>query len=177
MANVMFEIIEPLKKYYSHTKSWLNLGATSAHYPDTAAWMEGFSRPLWALGSYFADGSTDVEWEDIYVKGIISGTDKESFEYWEDCVPFDQKLVEMAAIAYTLLWSGDKILGKMTEAQKDNLFAWLSQMKHDWCHKCNWQFFNVLVCLALKKNGREYDKDGLETSLQFIDECYLGEGW
>lgn len=177
MAKVMFNIIEPLKKYYSHTKSWLNLGATSAHYPDTAAWMEGFSRPLWALGSYFADGSTDAEWEDIYVKGIISGTDKESFEYWEDCVPFDQKLVEMAAIAYTLLWSGDTILGRMTEGQKDNLFSWLSQIKSDWCHKCNWQFFNILVKVLLKKNAREYDETDMEKSLDFIEKCYLGDGW
>lgn len=177
MSEALLELIEPLKKYYSHTKSWLNLGATSAHYPDTSAWLEGFSRPLWGLGSYFADGSTNEEWENIYVKGIISGTDPKSFEYWEDCVPFDQKLVEMAAIAYTLLWSGNKLLDKMDDSQKNNLFNWLSQMKSDWCHKCNWQFFNVLVKLALKKNNRDYDKEDLEKSLEFIEECYIGNGW
>ncbi len=177
MVDVLLKIIDPLKKYYSHTKSWLNLGATSAHYPDTAAWMEGFSRTLWGLGPLWAGGSDTAEWEDIYVKGIISGTDPESFEYWEDCVPYDQKLVEMAAISYALLWSGDKILGRMNEQQKDNLFGWLSQINNDWCYNCNWKFFNVMVKIALKLNGRGYDEDDMQKSLEFIDECYLGDGW
>ena len=176
MADILLDLIEPLKKYYSKTKAWLNLGATSAHYPDAAAWMEGFSRPLWGLGSYFAV-SSDEEWERIYLQGIISGTDPASEEYWEDCVPYDQKLVEMAAIAYTLLWTGDKLTGRMTEKQRKNLFSWLSQINHNPCHNCNWRFFHILVNVALKKAGEEYDEKGMAESLSFIDDCYVGSGW
>ena len=177
MADLLLELLEPLKKYYSPKKAWLNLGATSAHYPDTAAWMEGFSRPLWGLGSYWADGSSNEEWEQIYIQGITAGTDPASDEYWEDCVPYDQKLVEMAAISYTLLWPGDKILGRMTGEQKKNLFSWLSQINHNPCHNCNWRFFHILVNIALKKTGEEYDEKGMQESLDFIDECYVGDGW
>ena len=177
MADIMLKLLEPLKKYYSPQKAWLNLGATSAHYPDTAAWMEGFSRPLWGLGSYWAGGSSDEEWEQIYIQGIIAGTDPASDEYWEDCVPYDQKLVEMAAISYTLLWTGDKLTGKMTEQQRKNLFSWLSQINHNPCHNCNWRFFHILVNVALKKAGEEYDEKGMRESLDFIDECYVGNGW
>ncbi len=176
-ADIMLDIIEPLKKYYSPTKSWLNLGATSAHYPEEAAWVEGFSRPLWGLGSYWAGGSSDKEWEDIYVQGLISGSDPESPEYWTDCVPYDQKLVEMAAMSYTILWNEDKILGRMTEKQKSNLFAWLSQINNNPCHSCNWRFFHVLVNMALKKAGVEYDVKGMEESLVFLEDCYAGDGW
>ena len=176
MADTLFYLIAPLKKYYSKTKSWLNLGATSAHYPDTAAWMEGFSRPLWGLGSYWTHSGNE-EWERIYLQGIISGTDPESEEYWGDCVPYDQKLVEMAAIAYTLLWTGDKLTGKMTEQQRKNLFSWLSQINSNPCHNCNWRFFHILVNVALKKAGEKYDQKGMEESLNFIDECYVGNGW
>lgn len=176
MADTLLDLIEPLKKYYSKTKAWLNLGATGAHYPDTAAWMEGFSRPLWGLGSYFAN-SSDEEWEQIYLQGIISGTDPANREYWGDCVPYDQKLVEMAAIAYTLLWTNGKLTGKMTERQKSNLFSWLSQINSNPCYSCNWKFFHILVNVALKKAGAEYDQKGMEESLSFIDECYAGKGW
>ena len=177
MADVMLELLEPLKKHYSPQKAWLNLGATSAHYPDTAAWMEGFSRPLWGFGSYWADGSGNEEWERIYTQGMIAGTDPTSDEYWEDCVPYDQKLVEMAAISYTLLWTGDKLTGKMTEQQRKNFFSWLSRINHNPCHNCNWRFFHVLVNVALKKAGEEYDEKGMQESLDFIDECYVGNGW
>ena len=177
MADVMLGLIEPLKEYYSPKRAWLNLGATSAHYPDTAAWMEGFSRPLWGLGSYWADGSGGEEWERIYLRGIISGADPECEEYWGDCVPYDQKLVEMAAISFTLLWSGDRLLGGMTGAQRKNLFSWLSQINRNPCHNCNWRFFHILVNMALKAAGEEYDEKGMRESLDFIDACYIGDGW
>lgn len=177
MADIMFGLIEPLKKYYSREKAWLNLGNTSAHYPDTDAWMEGFSRPLWGLGAYWADGSSDKEWEEIYLQGMIAGTDPGSEEYWGDCVPYDQKLVEMAALSYTMLWSGDKFLARMMDGQRKNLFLWLSQINHNPCHDCNWRFFHILVNVALKIAGEEYDEEGMAESLQFIDDCYVGNGW
>ena len=177
MADVMLGLIEPLKKYYSPKRAWLDLGSTSAHYPDAAAWMEGFSRPLWGLGSYWAGGSEDEEWEQIYLRGLISGSDPECDEYWGDCVPYDQKLVEMAAISFTLLWSGDRLLGRLTGRQRKNLFSWLSQINRNPCHNCNWRFFHILVNLALKNAGEEYDEKGMRESLDFIDECYIGDGW
>ena len=48
----MLEILNPLKPYYSEEKARLNIGCTSAHYPDESAWMEGFSRPLWGLAAF-----------------------------------------------------------------------------------------------------------------------------
>lgn len=177
MADIILGLIEPLKKYYSQEKAWLNLEATSAHYPDTAAWMEGFSRPLWGLGAYWADGSSNKEWEEIYLQGIIAGTDSNSEEYWGDCVPYDQKFVEMAALSYTILWSGDKFLDRMTGGQRRNLFSWLSQINHNPCYNCNWRFFHILVNVALKIAGEEYDEEGMKKNLQFIDDCYVGDGW
>ena len=177
MADIMLDLIEPLKKYYSPQRAWLNLGATSAHYPDTAAWMEGFSRPLWGLGSYWAGGSANEDWEQIYLQGLVSGADPEGGEYWGDCVPYDQKLVEMAAISFTLLWSGDRLLGRMTGVQRKNLFSWLSQINRNPCHNCNWRFFHVLVNMALKAAGEAYDEAGMRESLDFIDACYIGDGW
>ncbi len=176
-ADVMFRILNPLKKYYSSEKAWLKIGHTSAHYPDTAAWMEGFSRPLWGLGSYWAGGGNDAEWEDIYYHGLISGSDPNNAEYWGDCVPYDQMLVEMAAIAFNLLWVPEKILDKMTATEKNNLIQWLSQINHNPCYSCNWRFFHILVNVALKIIGAPYDAKGMEDSLKFIEECYVDEGW
>lgn len=177
LENVMLGIVEPLKQYYSTNKAWLNLGHTSAHYPDRAAWVEGFSRPLWGLGSFWSGGSSDTNWEEIYYKGLVAGTDPDNAEYWGDCVPYDQMLVEMAAISYTILMAKDKIIGPMSEKEKENLCTWLSQINKNPCYSCNWRFFHVMVNVALYKIGAQYDPEGMEESLKFLEECYVGEGW
>lgn len=174
---LMFSILDPLKTHYSNGKAQLPLGSTSAHYPDTSAWMEGFSRPLWALGAFWGGGGEEKLWEEIYLQGLISGTDPENPEYWGECSPYDQRLVEMAAIAFTMLWTKDKLIGRMSEKQKNNLCNWLRQINTNACCDCNWRFFHVLVNVALKKAGEQYDHAGMEESLEFLDRCYVGDGW
>ena len=110
-ADLMLTILKPLKPYYSTGKARLNIGCTSAHYPDESAWMEGFSRPLWGLAAFWAGGGSDDAFEKIYREGLVSGTDPASSEYWEKCGDYDQKLVEMAAIAFAILFAREKIMG------------------------------------------------------------------
>ena len=177
MIAVMNRLLNPLKPYYSKGKAFLKLGNTSAHYPDKTALIEAFSRPLWALAPYIAGGSPDEEWEAIYRTGLINGTDPASEEYWGECVPYDQKLVEMAAISYTLLLAYNEIIAPMTDGQKDNLYNWLNEINKNPCHNCNWRFFHVIVNMGLKKVGARYDAKGMEESLQFLESCYVDNGW
>lgn len=177
MVEVMYKLLNPLKPYYSEGRAQLNLGATSAHYADKTAWMEGFSRPLWGLAPFFAGGGQDAEWEEIYRTGLVNGTDPDSAEYWEKCMPYDQKLVEMAAVAYAILLAYDRLIAPMSDAERDNLCEWLSEINRNPCCNCNWRFFHVIVNVALKKMDVAYDVAGMEESLQFLESCYQGEGW
>lgn len=177
MADVMYKLLNPLKAYYSQGKALLKLGNTSAHYPDYTAYIEAFSRPLWALAPFLGGGSDDEEWTDIYRQGFINGTDPESDEYWGTCVPYDQKLVEMAAMAYTILLAYDKIFAPMTDKQKENLYNWLNEINKNPCYNCNWRFFHVIVNVGLKKAGAAYDAEGMEESLKYLESCYEGDGW
>lgn len=176
-VNLMYQLLNPLKPYYSEGKALLKLGSTSAHYADRTAWIEGFSRPLWALAPFFAGGGEDLEWEEIYRSGLVAGTDPESPEYWGKCHDYDQKLVEMAAMAFTILLAKDKIIDPMTKEQQDNLYEWLMEINRHPCYNCNWRFFHVLVNVALKKAGASYDAEGMEESLKFLESAYAGDGW
>ncbi len=176
-ADKMLEILEPLKPFYSKEKALLKLGDTSAHYPDHTAWVEGFARPLWAIAPFLGGGSRNAEWEEIYRRGLAAGTDPQSEEYWGDCRPYDQMLVEMASMAFTILLAKEPILDKMTEQERQNLYRWLSQINTNPCYDCNWRFFHILVNVALKQAGQEYDQSGMEAGLQFIESCYVGDGW
>ena len=154
-ADLMLTILKPLKPYYSTGKARLNIGCTSAHYPDESAWMEGFSRPLWGLAAFWAGGGSDDAFEKIYREGLVSGTDPASSEYWGKCGDYDQKLVEMAAIAFAILFAREKIWEPLTEKEKKQVSVWIWEINRNKCCDCNWRFFHILVNAALKKAGMQ----------------------
>lgn len=176
-AKALLNILNPLKPYYSKGGAQLKIGYTSAHYDDESAWMEGFSRPLWGLAAFWAGGSEDAEFQRIYKNGLINGTDPDSPEYWGKCRDYDQRLVEMAALAYSMLFAPEKIWDPLSEKEKENAANWLNEINRNKCCDCNWRFFNILVNIALKKRNMPYDERELQSSLDFIESCYVGEGW
>lgn len=176
-VRLMMEILKPIKPYYSTGCARLKIGSTSAHYEDESAWMEGFSRPLWGLVPFWAGGGSDSEFEEIYKKGLLSGTDPESTEYWGECRDYDQRLVEMAAIAFGILFAPKQVWDALDVKGQDNLAEWLNEINRNKCCDNNWRFFNILVNIALKKKKRPYNKAILEENLNFIETCYTGGGW
>lgn len=176
-ADLMISILDPLKSYYSQGGAQLKIGYTSAHYDDSIAWMEGFSRPLWGLGAFWAGGGSNQEFEEIYRKGLVSGTNPGSPEYWGTCFDYDQRLVEMAALAFSLLFAPEKVWDPLSEIEKENLAYWLNEINRNKCCDCNWRFFHILVNVALKKRHMPYDEKQLQSSIAFIESCYIGEGW
>ena len=51
---MLLKMIRPLTRHYTDDGSGLYLGAFSAGYGNRIAEMEGFSRVLWGLASYWA---------------------------------------------------------------------------------------------------------------------------
>ena len=96
-AAAMAGILDPLKPLYTPHKAGLQIGETGVTYNRGTIRMEGFSRPLWALAPFWMGGGEAREFEEIYRKGLVSGTDPEDPEYWGDPSDCDQRFVEMAA--------------------------------------------------------------------------------
>ena len=171
----MMDIINPLKKFYKG--STVRFARHRAWYEDISGDMEAFSRPLWGLVPYFAGGGEDKEFERLYVNGLEEGADSNSAGYWGECHDRDQRFVEMAAIAYGLLFAEDKLWTPLSESGKDNLTRWLLTINHNEVCDSNWIFFRVLVNCALKKIGRPHDDERLANDLKRLDEFYLSNGW
>ena len=174
---LMYKFLDPLKAYYSEGCARLHLGETGAKYKQSTIELEAFSRPLWALVPFWAGGGSDPEFEDIYRRGLASGSDPESPEYWGGCKNHDQCFVEMAAIAWGILMTPQKVWEPLTDAEKRHLAAWMNQINEYTVPDCNWHFFRILVCLALKSVDRPYSPELLEDSLTKIDSYYSGDGW
>lgn len=174
---VLMEVLNPLKPYYSESGARLYVGETSAHYENDTIPMEAFARPLWGLVPFWAGGGSDPEFEEIYRKGLEAGTDPTHPDYWHTCRDYDQKFCEMAAIAFGMLFSPEKIWEPLTEKGRDNLTEWLWEINRHECCACNWQFFSIITNVALYKAGRHYDKKHMEEGLELIDAYYDNGGW
>lgn len=173
----MLSILEPLKAYYSKGGARLTLGRTMAHYDIDATFMEAFSRPLWGLVPYWAGGGRDSGFEEIYRRGLSAGTDAANPEYWGECKDFDQRFVEMAAISYGLMFAPEVLWEPLSDREKDNLCGYLNKINEHPLPVCNWILFAVLVNIALKSVGREYNAAVLQEYLKGLETFYLGEGW
>lgn len=174
---VLLDVLNPLKPYYSESGARLDIGVTSAHYENDTIPMEAFARPLWGLVPFWRGGGKDDAFEEIYRKGLEAGTDPEHPDYWHACRDYDQKFCEMAAIAFGILFCPDKVWDPLSERGKDNLAGWLMEINRHECCACNWYFFSIMTNVALYKVGREYDEQCLREGLECIDSYYDAGGW
>ena len=173
-----FELImQPVLPFYDENKKGrLKLGTSGAVYSEDIQQIEAFLRPLWGFGPYLTSYQFP-ELESHYLAGIIAGTDPTSPDYWGETHDYDQRLVEMASLATTLLLSKEETWDKLTKPQQVNLANWLGQMNHHIIPKSNWLFFRLLVNLALKECGMAWDAKRVEEDFAIINDCYLGNGW
>jgi len=170
-------IIRPLKPYYTEGKASLKYGAAGVSYGDEAARFEAFTRPLWGLAPLWGGNGTIRDFYEIYLEGIVHGTDQEHEEYWGDFTDFDQKIVDVTPIALALILAPEKIWTPLSERERKNLSDWLYQVNSVKSFDNNWQFFSVLVNIGLKNVGLYYDKEHIRTALERIDSFYIGNGW
>lgn len=174
---LMHRLLDPLKPLYSAGGARLHLGDTGVTYDEAAIELEAFSRPLWALAPYWVGGGSDPEFEAIYRRGLAAGADPCSPEYWGGFSDYDQRFVEMAAIACGILTAPEKLWDPLSDAEKQNLARWLDGINHHQIPDCNWQFFMILVNLALDRVGMPCDRANMERGLAKIDSYYSGDGW
>lgn len=169
------QALDPLKPLYSQGFARLQLGDTGVTYPEVSREMEAFSRPLWALVPLWLGGGTGFE--EIYQKGLEHGTDPDHKEYWGGFEDYDQRFVEMAAIASGLIFTPEKLWEPLSKQGKDNLAKWLYGINEHMIPDCNWQFFMILVNIALQKLKQPYSQKSLDSGLEKIESYYIGDGW
>ncbi len=174
---LLLDIVKPLKDKFTEEKAGIRICGAGACYPEKVIEMEGFARLLWGLVPFWAGGGREKEFEEIYRKGLVSGTDPKGEEYWGDCEDFDQRFVEMAPIALGLLMVPEVLWEPLTDEEKGHLASWLGQINSHELPECNWYYFRVLVNLALKERECSYDEGLMESDLEQIEEWYLGNGW
>ena len=174
VERALLQLLEPVKGRFTEGNAGLHLGGFAAHYGERSARMEAFSRMLWGLAPLWSQGG-GLEYLPLFREGLVNGADPEHPAYWGPVADCDQKIVEMAAIATTLMLCGERLAPSEREAR--NLHRWLSGVEGKVLPQNNWLFFRVLVQAAFQRMGWSWNQKQLEEDLAKLDGWYLGEGW
>ncbi|KAI0860069.1 hypothetical protein F4860DRAFT_515330 [Xylaria cubensis] len=181
-------ILRPLESYKSAGKARIKIAtATGAGFSETAAQLEGFARPLWALAELLSlkarePTSLDLQELDLesWITGLKNGVDPASPEYWGDVSDSDQRMVEMESIADALLVSPSHFSFSEDKAARSNLINWLRQINGREMPLNNWRWFRVFVNLALVKVlgiPLEEVRRDIFDDFEALDSFYQEDGW
>lgn len=177
LQRAALDLLTPLLPWHSPGCARLCPGTAGSSYSRTAAEIEGFSRPLWALAPLVAGGGDPGAFRDVCRKGFVSGTDPAGAEYWGEPGDYDQILVEMAAMGLSLAIAPELVWDSLSEKERDDLVRWLDCINRKKAWPCNWELFRVVVNLGLKRVGRPWNRESVETALNAIEPWHLGDGW
>lgn len=170
------ESFEPLIPAFSTGGARVHLEESGAHFPMAAAHFEGFARALWGIVPYVVGGGDFKHW-DLFRRGFINGTNPDHEEYWGEVEDCDQKMVELAAVGYALVFVPQHVWEPLPEEAKKNLTSYLLKARKREFRRCNWKFFRVMIDLGLDNVGISYDKQLTEDHLEELDKMYIGDGW
>lgn len=169
-------LLDPLRPRFTPGNTRVKVGATATRYDEGGAQLEGFTRPMWGLGSLLAGGGK-YEGTKHWVEGLINGTDPNHAEYWGPVEDLDQRMVEMCPIGYTLAVAGEAFWKQLTEKQQKNVEVWLNSINPKEMPNTNWLWFRVFANLGLKKNGAPFSSERIEADMDHLDTFYVGGGW
>ncbi|KAI0444134.1 hypothetical protein F4803DRAFT_280131 [Xylaria telfairii] len=182
-------ILRPLERYKSPGRARIKIAtATGSGFSETAAQLEGFARPLWAVAELIKLNAQDPTVYpyvyqldlDSWIIGLKNGVDPESPEYWGDVKDLDQRMVEMESIAYALLVSPSHFSFIYDQVARSNLVNWLRQINSHRMPLNNWRWFRVFVNLALVKVlyvPLHEVKHHIDEDLETLDSFYQDDGW
>lgn len=174
------EILIPLKeKYMSQQNGRIHLGNTGTTYTQKTSEVEAFLRPLWGLAPLLSQ-QADEELAEIYhgyLRGLIKGVNPLSPTYWGHPQEDRQLIVEMAAIATSILLAKEKFWDVLSLQEQRQLRDWL--LLADTCdipHN-NWHFFRILIHIAMRKCQQPFSQEQIDTDFLAIESFYDGQGW
>ncbi|KAF2501032.1 hypothetical protein BU16DRAFT_189319 [Lophium mytilinum] len=176
VVDAVASLLDRLAQGSSPLYSMAKVGSTGTCFGETAAQIEGYARPLWALAPLLAGGSKYASTE-RFVKGLVTGTDPESPELWGLMEDSDQRMVEACPIGYTLAIAHKYFWEPLTEKEKKNVETWLGSVNDKDMPDTNWLWFRVFANLGLAKNGAILSQSRLDADIKQLNSFYRGDGW
>ena len=140
--------------------------------------MEAFARSLLAVG--FRLSNTDQDPHDHagwYAAGLVVGTDPASPERWPSLADRPQARVEAALLAIGLFESRRWLWDQLPDGARQRVIDYLAPSAEVWYADNNWRWFANVTQAFLRSVSGPYDASVIDRNLDFLETCYLGDGW
>lgn len=140
--------------------------------------LEAFARSFLAVG--FRLGGSREDRHDhagFYASGLSAGTDPAAPDRWPRMTEARQARVEAAGLAIGLHESRRWIWDELDSNVRERLVDWLAESVGATYGDNNWRWFQNVTQAFLRSVGGPYDQGEIDANLDFLDACYLGDGW
>lgn len=179
-------LVRALEPYFSSGNARVKLPLCSgAHFDESAAQLEGFARPIWAVAGALTKSENDTKSElksysERLIEGITHGVDPEHPEYWGTIGDWDQRMVEAEPISFALLIAPATFFDPLSEQTRSNLREWLSGLNDKVMPVNNWRWFRIFSNLALNRRcglPAETTQAYIDADFEVLDKFDIGNGW
>lgn len=176
LTQLVNEVLNAVTPFFKKSSSRIDLANFTAHYGQSVASMEAFSRLLWGVAPLLAGGQEPARFA-LYIQAIKDGTNPAHPDYWGEIGAIDQRLVEMAAYGLLLAIANQSLLAHFSINERQNLWLWLKQSETAVIPDNNWHFFPILVQVGFHHCGMPVNHDALESHFAAMERYWLGDGW
>ena len=155
--------------------------------PDSVDGLEAFARIAVAWGAWLRNPHNpevvqfqghELNLANLLRQGLLDGTNPKAPDtYWGDIDHMDQRIVENSNIAIALWLSHERVFDLMTEAERTQVMAWLSQVDGKETWPDNWIFFPALSLAVRRRLGYPFSEIDLDARLAQMASFYRGDGW
>lgn len=174
IAEALRACYEPLRACQSADGSRALIDGTGTLYDGGAADLESFARPLWGLAAAAVGGVDEAGWWASLSAGIGAGTDPGHCSYWGAIGNFDQRIVELPALAFAAAVAPSRLVAP---EHRGRVAAYLRQARGRRVFDNNWQLFPALIEIGLGALGEVRDDEAIGQALRTPERFHAGDGW
>jgi hypothetical protein len=157
---------------------------------DAGGSYEGVTRMLWGLGAWLSQSTRPscVTWrgetfdlEALTRRALTAGTDPHSPGFWgrgASTSEYDQRTVESGQVAFAAWQTRERVWARMSTSEQAQLVDWLERFaRRPAAWRSNWALFWTLNHAGRKALGQTYDQMTIDSSLDYLQGVYCGDGW
>lgn len=182
------DLLAPLRDLMVPGASTIPIEGLPSDHGEAADRFEAFARPcllaaLWlrstrhtAPSGAIGDPESIAAW---FREGLVLGTDPSSDQFWGVLSSFHQFAVEMAILVMAIDIADEHLWDPLSPAEREQVAAWLGQLRGHAGHHNNHLFFDLLVLEFLGTHGFGHPEDGpcVDWLFDELEQMHRADGW
>ena len=178
-------LLQPLAVLMQPGKADIPLRGPASNHGAQADRLESFARPCLLAAHWLVSQPSTTEQlsrtqlAEWFQRGLVTGTDPTSAEYWGPTANHHQHTVEMAALTLALQMARSQLWEPLSRKEREQVAEWFGSVRGAGLHRNNHMFFCVLPLAFLEQEGfgRPADRAVSRHLMDVLEGMAVGGGW